>query len=141
MTEAKNFYYNTTLTTFMKDNPSKFWKTILPSSHDSTAFIINDQTCTDPVVISEGINRYFHSVFSQDDGSRPPFIHNSEHALPGLELTRAGVFNLLLKVDTTKSTGPDAIPNMFLKRYSEWDAHYLTVIFNKSLDTSTVPKA
>lgn len=47
---------------------------------------------------------------------------------------------VLLKIDTSKSVGPDAIPNMFLMRCSEWNAHYLTVIFNKSLDTSTVPK-
>lgn len=83
---------------------------------------------------------YFHSVFSRDDGSSR-FVRSSAQALPYLEVTYAGVHNLLLKNDTTKSAEPDGTPDMFLKRYSEWNAHYLTVILHKSLDTSNVPKA
>lgn len=104
---------------FMKANPSKFWKSILSFSDDSIAFIINDRTCTDPVAIPEGFNLYFHFVLRKDDSSRFPFRHSLKHALPDLEVTHTGIHNLLLKIDTAKNAGPDAIPNMFLKRCSE----------------------
>lgn len=79
-------------------------------------------------------------MFVSENASIPNFLApNDLTAFPDLEITFAGVHNLLLKIDTTKSAGPDGIPNLFLKRYSEWCAQYLTVIFRRSLETASVP--
>lgn len=46
---------------------------------------------------------------------------------------------MLLKLDSKKSSGPDNISNAFLRRYAEWMAKYLLIIFNKSLSSGTLP--
>lgn len=125
----------------MKDKPSKFWKAINPPSQSCpSSFIISDKPCSDNLSISEAFNDYFKSVFTRDDGRSPTFFTNSSpQPFPSMLITTAGVRNLVLKIDTTKSAGPDGIPNMFLKRYSEWTSRYLSVIFSKSVESSTVP--
>lgn len=55
-------------------------------------------------------------------------------------LPQAEVLNFLLQSNTTKRAGADSIPNMFLKKYSEPRCtRYLTVIFQKSLESHTEP--
>lgn len=60
-------------------------------------------------------------------------------SLGPLVVTDSGVVNLLLNLDTKKSSGPDNIPNMFLYRYAEMLAPYLCIIYNYSLSTCTIP--
>lgn len=55
------------------------------------------------------------------------------------EFSEAGIFDLLLQLDTKKATGPDDIPNIFLRRYAEWISKFLVIIFNKSFCTGVVP--
>uniref|UniRef100_A0A131YS31 Tick transposon n=1 Tax=Rhipicephalus appendiculatus TaxID=34631 RepID=A0A131YS31_RHIAP len=57
-----------------------------------------------------------------------------------IEISREGVFQQLLKLDTKKSSGPDGIPTVFLKRYAEWMSHYLTIIFQKTYTTQSLPQ-
>lgn len=141
MKEAKSFYFNTTLPTFMKNNPSRFWRSIRPAVSAPSSFILDDQSCSHPETIANAFNNYFKTVFSTDNGINPLFSAcRNLPALPNLEVTTSGIHNLILNLDVTKSSGPDGIPNMFLKRYSEWCAYYLTVIFKKSLTSATVPK-
>ena len=58
-----------------------------------------------------------------------------------------GVVILLLKLNPTKACGPDLLPTMILKELAHdihddmiYTASYLTIIFQKSLDTGRVPK-
>lgn len=140
MQEAKNFYFNNTLSRFMVENPTKFWKSINPKSSVQSCFLINDQSCSDSNTIAESFNNYFKSVFSRDDGTIPDYACNFvQSTIPDITISCSGVHNLILKLDVTKSSGPDGIPNTFLRRYSEWCARYLTVIFNKSFASATVP--
>lgn len=52
-----------------------------------------------------------------------------------------GEINLLLNIYVKKSPGPDGILNAFLKRYAEWVAKYLSIIFQSSINNGSVPKA
>lgn len=141
MKEAKNYYFSNTLARFMKKNPSRFWRSISPPSSIPSSFIVNDQSCSNPEAIANAFNNYFKSVFSTDNGIKPSFSACSNlSALPDLEVSSSGVHNLILNLDVTKSSGPDGIHNVFLKRYSEWCANYLTVIFKKSIISATVPQ-
>lgn len=141
MHAARKFYYESSLTTFMKNDPSKFWKTLNPAGPTSSLLIVNEQPSSDSLTISEAFNGYFKSVFSTDDGTSPAFgLDSTLPAFPELQISYAGVVNLLLNIDTNKSAGADNIPNTFLKRYAEWNARYLTVIFQRSLETGIVPQ-
>lgn len=140
MSDARKFYFNTTLSSFMKNNPIKFWKTINPTTACPSTFMIDDVSCSDSSKISEAFNKYFQTVFGDDNGTTPDIRSSQEiDSFPAIEISYTGVLNLLLNIDTTKGAGPDGIPNMFLKRYAEWNARYLSIIFVKSLETGIVP--
>lgn len=46
----------------------------------------------------------------------------------------------MLKLDIKKSPGPDDIPNCFLKRYAEWCAKYLYILFARSINEASLPE-
>uniref|UniRef100_A0A131YG22 RNA-directed DNA polymerase from mobile element jockey n=1 Tax=Rhipicephalus appendiculatus TaxID=34631 RepID=A0A131YG22_RHIAP len=75
----------------------------------------------------------------EDDGTLPQTRPSKLKPLDQLSITEAGILNLLLKLDSRKSSGPDDISNAFLRRYAEWMATYLLIIFNKSLSSGTLP--
>lgn len=141
MTAAKYTYFNVTLTNFMKSNPAKFWRSILPKNDISRSFIIEDECVTDPVDISNGFNAHFQSVFTEDNGCEPSFSFNLPcSSLENIPISTSGVLHLLLNIDCKKSAGPDGVPNSFLRRYSLWTSRYLALIFEKSLSSGRVPK-
>lgn len=79
-------------------------------------------------------------MFTRDNNIVPNYDVQSQ--LPGLQnitISEAGILSLLLNYDVKKSSGPDDIPNLFLKRYAEWVSNYLFVIFKTSLATSRLP--
>lgn len=41
MHDARKYYYETSLTTVMKNNPFKFWKTLNPAAPTSSSLIVN----------------------------------------------------------------------------------------------------
>lgn len=85
------------------------------------------------------MNNYFKSIFTNNDVI-PRHIHShSSDSIDSISLNEAGIFNLLLKLDCRKKAGPDDIPSEFLRRYAEWMAKYLFLIFNKSLTTCSLP--
>lgn len=59
--------------------------------------------------------------------------------MPDVQITYEGIVSLLLNINVKKSIGPDGIPNDFLRRYAEWVAHYLYIIFNASIEQKRVP--
>lgn len=61
------------------------------------------------------------------------------HYEDDIAISKEGIIELLLKLDNKKSSGPDKIPNEFLKRYWEWVALFLVEIFASSLETGAVP--
>ncbi|KAH9379740.1 hypothetical protein HPB48_019884 [Haemaphysalis longicornis] len=59
--------------------------------------------------------------------------------MPDLGFSREEIVDVLLKIKTDKTSGPDALPNAFLYRYAEVISEYLHIIFNASLDEASVP--
>lgn len=87
---------------------------------------------------ANNFNSYFRSVFSTDNNVKIPEI--SSHvgqggSLPSLSITAPGIVSL----DEKKSSGPDDIPNSFLKRYAEPISRYLQIIFTKSIRDGRLP--
>lgn len=134
----KEKYFSTQLPTFIKTCPEKFWRQITPASRSHDTFKVNGICERDDALVSTAFNDYFKSVFTQDDSSLPCYSVNLP-SIPDVVISEAGVLNLLLKLDVKKSPGPDDIPNAFLKRYAEWCAKYLCILFNKSLNEGSLP--
>lgn len=73
-------------------------------------------------------------------------IHNMPHIGPSpfptmdnIRVSQAGVYKLLLGLRPFKATGPDEIPAYILKEAAEHISPYLTIIYQKSLDTGIIP--
>lgn len=131
---AKQFYFTNTLTNFLKSAPTKFWNYINPKTRNDDGTIDVDNRRS-----ANLLNDYFCSIFTEDDGTLPQTRPSELKPLDQLIITEAGILNLLLKLDSKKSSGPDNISNAFLRRYAEWMAKYLLIIFNKSLSSGTLP--
>lgn len=134
-------FYDVKLTHMMKESPSHFWHFIRPKSSNRDTFVINNVCTSDETEIANAFNEHFASVFTCDDKTTPTFSKFKDlPPIENLEVTEAGVFELLLNLNVRKSCGPDDLPNAFLKRYAEWSSKFLTIIFNESLSRGVLPE-
>lgn len=134
---AKDFF-RVQLQGVLKTNPRKFWSSALPRDTTATTMVINNDSTNDSFHISNAFNEYFQPVFTRDNNViQTDTIARSDVSMNDIYITEEGVLNLILKLDIKKSAGPDGIPNLFLVRYSLWTCRYVTVIFRKSLASST----
>lgn len=133
---AKDEYMNVTLSRFIKESPSKFWR-YLNSKPRQTS----NPSPAEAIAKATEFNDYFVSVFTRDNGRKPDLssLPGNRAKLDDLILTESGIFCLLLEIDPKKSCGPDSIPNAFLKRYAEWMSKFLLIIYVKSLKTGEIP--
>lgn len=137
--ENKARYYGISLPSFIKTSPEKFWRSIKPSSCGTTSFSLNGKVISVDTAASNAFNNHFKSVFTTDNIFLP-VLSMSFPPMPDVKISEQGIFNLLLNIDTKKSPGPDDIPNAFLKRYAEWCAKYLLILFKKSLSDGALPE-
>lgn len=87
-------------------------------------------------------NSYFQSIFIADNGLLqccPSRSNNAGKSLDTPFISQAGVLLLLLNLDEKKSTGPDHVPNAFLKRYAEPVSKFLQLIYSHSLRVGRLP--
>ena len=59
--------------------------------------------------------------------------------MPDIIVTEEGVAKLLRRINPNKACGPDMIPARILKEFADEISSSLTAIFQKSLDSGTVP--
>lgn len=106
----------------------------------SLVFFINDQPCTDCRTVAGSFNSYFSSVFSRDNGTTADYACNFDRtSIPDITISSSGVHNMVLKLDMTKNSGADGIPNTVLRHNCKCCVRYLTVIFDKCLTSATLP--
>jgi len=92
----------------------------------------DNNTYNDSQTKAQLLNYYFTSVF----------IYYSSETLPWLSFTwyhNPQVFNLLNELDISEAPGPDKIPVNFLKMCCTEIAPILTLIYQASIQQSTVP--
>ena len=70
----------------------------------------------------------------------PPVALFIDEPLEHIQVEAKGVEKLLQKIQPHKAKGPDNIPNQVLKNCSQTLAPGIALIFQKSLDSSTLPK-
>ena len=80
------------------------------------------------------------STFTREDTSNIPQPRGEPcSTMPESIVTEDGVAKLLRKINPNKACGPDRIPAKILKELAEEISLLLTAIFQKSLDSGTVP--
>ena len=96
---------------------------------------------SDNVKKAEILNDQFKSVFSKDDPSEPHPLPNPEFPkIQDINITEPGVRKLLQNLKPNKASGPDNISPLILKTLAPEIAPSLTLIFQKSYETSEVPE-
>ena len=83
----------------------------------------------------------FKSVFTIDKSTAiPQTTKHIDEPIPKLTIREKGVEKLLQDINPSKASGPDEIPNRILKECASQITPSLTVIFQKSIDTGTLPE-
>lgn len=127
----------------VKNNPKEFWRyvrsnaksdiSVPPLNHDDSVV----QSDTDKAQL---LNSFFYSVFNppaqRDVSFDAPFVTNE---MPPITLQVEGIRKLLNELDVSKATGPDNISPCILRSCSGVVCLYFYVLFEKSLDTSSLP--
>lgn len=134
---ARQRFCSTTLSNFIKHSPQKFWRYIRRKENNAKPLSPKEEKQQ-----AEAFNVFFHSVYAPDNGithDYRPDNNGRNEALNAPVITEAGVLSLLLKLDDKKSSGPDGIPNCFLKRYAEPVSKYLCLLYNKSVSEQCLP--
>ena len=95
---------------------------------------------TDPKQEANVLNRQFTSVFTNDDDSAMPNLGPSPHpSVSNIKISSNGVTKLLRNLKPFKATGPDGIPARLIRKTADEIAPAVTLLFQASLDQSTVP--
>ena len=122
----------------------RFWSYIKSLRKDTTGVAPlkdNGRLFNAPRDKAEILSRQYQSVYTQQDQDSP--VPEPEGVpYPRMEdfsVTVEGVEKLLHRSNPGKASGPDLIPARLLKECSEDLAPILTTIFNKSLQTGSVP--
>ena len=83
----------------------------------------------------------FQSVFTQTTGTTLPSTKiQCKNKMKAIIIKQEGLEKLLSKVNPSKSSGPDNIPNRILKECAVQLAPILQKIFQVSIDTGDLPK-
>ena len=87
------------------------------------------------------LNDYFASVFTRDHDDIIPDVPEQQfnNELITRIIYKHEVEAKLKNLKDSPSSGPDGIPSLILKRFFRLLSGPLTVIYNKSLQSSTVP--
>ena len=128
----------------LKNNNSKpFWNFVKSRKQDNIG-VSNLMQCGKLVSDSPGnaklLLEQFKSVFTQDtDTTLPPVNSPPAERIKQIKITTPGVAKLLKNLKPGKAPGPDNIPNQVLKACADQIANALRCIYQKSLDTGTLP--
>ena len=90
---------------------------------------------------AEMLNSQFYSVFTEEDTENLPQLNKRYPSLSILNGSAIGVEKLLLNLNASKAAGPDNLRGKFLKATAHEIAPVLQVIFQRSIDESTLPQA
>ena len=108
--------------------------------------IINEPVITEPEKIADSLNTYFDEIgtvlakdLPKSNSSFERYVIPSDKTFEINRLSSIEVKIAILKINTSKATGHGRISHKLLKDSADIIAVSLTVIFNKSIETSIFP--
>ena len=143
---AEQNYVNNIITDGIKNKSNKpFWTYIKSKKNDNmgtSPLKQNGDLICDATRKAEILLNQFKSVFTPKTelGDSLPGCRKQTSRLPPLVITSDGVANLLNEINTSKASGPDNLPNMYLKMCAQQLAPALALIFTKSLTSGQLPE-
>lgn len=134
----------------VKQNPKSFYAYVRSKTKVKEAvgpLVISDgQYTADKMVMSDMLNGYFGSVFTEenDEDELPEvecrFKDGNTHMLSTINLTEESIFSKLKKLKINKAPGTDQIVPRLLIENAEFLCKPLLNIFRKSLASGIVPR-
>ena len=127
------------------DHLKDLWRYIRSRRKDNTGIQTlkgNGALITEDLDKAEALSNQFQSVFTREataSSALPKLPPSPYPDMPPIQITSEGVRKLLTNINAAKAIGPDLIPNQVLKIAAEEIAHILTIIFQQSLDTGSLP--
>ncbi len=121
-----------------------FWRYVKQLKKDNTAIAVlkkEDVTATTPIEKAELLNNQFSSVFTDEDADFVPQLDTDKVTDIGeIHITVPGVEKLLNSLNTNKATGPDGLSGRLLKETAKSTAPLIRAIFQRSLETGSLPE-
>jgi hypothetical protein len=130
----------------IKENPKRF-DGYIKHNKSGTKFFDNipvlkphTKILSEPTEKAEALSNQYTSVFTKEPtGNLPNIEGKQETPMSDFEFTSNGTEKLLSDLNPPKASGPDLLPTRILKLVASKIAPVLSVIFQQSYDTGTVP--
>ena len=101
----------------------------------------NQKVTSDTETCVEILRKNFDSVFTRGKSHNvnlgEPRINVK---MPELKITRERVLKELKNIDTSKASGPDAIPGFILKKFADKLSYPLTLLYQRMYEEGDIPK-
>ena len=143
-TDAKN--QASTLSNCFRTAAKKFWQWVNSVKRYRMSLpplLAGDVPITDNHAKADLFNRYFYSVFTDEDcsdlNSLKPFSDLSP-IIQSVIFTTKDVFQELSQLNPNKACGPDLLTPLLLKRSAEFICESLCHLFNQSMAMGSLPK-
>ena len=94
---------------------------------------------TNPTDQANIFNKYFASVFTVDNGVSPPVKSSQKGQLNDVSFTPVKICNVLKKLKTKFSSGPDGVPSVFFKQLADVLCWPLSFVFDASFKAGVLP--
>ena len=130
-----------------KNNPKSFWKYVHEQTKSKQGIgTLKDKDgnlITTEVDKANTLNDFFASVYTKEDCENIPDLKENSKSkglsIPEVRVTPLVVENKLKELDASKAQGPDGIPPRVLKELYKELAIPICILFNKSLESGTIP--
>ena len=131
------------MNTDIKENPKRFHGYIKhKKSGTSNIPVLKPHTniLSQPREKAEALSNQYTSVFTKEPtGNLPNIEGKPETPMSDFEFTSNGIVKLLSDLSPSKASGQDLLPTRILKLVASEIEPVLSVIFQQSYDTGTVP--
>ncbi len=127
------------------NSTKKFWKYVNNKMQKPRhpILILNNEndTMLNDIEAAEALNKYFASIYVQDDGCLPEFAKRAADVnfTDDVDLSVVAIESVLSGVGDTHSSGPDGFSAFLLKRLRNSISLPLSLIFNLSYESGIVP--
>ena len=124
-------------------NPKQFYNYVSLKNkygHNKIVLNHNDVIETNETKCANILNDFFGSVFTTGESNLPEFEPSRNYEkMPDISLTAENIKKKLEQLDIHKAAGPDQIPCLILKKFSDLLTPILLRIFRRSYEESRVP--
>ena len=127
-----------------KSNKKRYYRYLSSKNpYPKNEFVLKNQNTleTEPFACANVLKTVFTNAFTDpNETTEVPYLHSrNEKEVTDVTIDPADIQIRLSKLKTPKSPGPDQISNVLLKRFAAQFALPLSLLFNRIIETGTIP--